>query len=153
MAAAEDVSARGADRPGSDDEVMRRVLTESKVWAVVGWSPRRDRPSHEVAGYLAERGYRVVPVNPRALGSPGVAGVPVVASLADLDEPVDVVDIFRRSAEAGAVVDEAIAIGARAVWLQIGVIDGAAADRARAAGLDVVMDRCPHVERPRLLGS
>jgi len=88
-----------------------------------------------------------------AVGAGGVAGVEVVASLAEIDGPVDVVDVFRRSSEAGSAIDEAIAVGAGAVWLQLGVFDDLAAQRARAARLDVVIDRCPHIERPRLLGS
>jgi len=88
-----------------------------------------------------------------AVGAGAVAGVEVVASLAEIDGPVDVVDVFRRSSEAGSAIDEAIAVGAGAVWLQLGVFDDLAAQRARAARLDVVIDRCPHIERPRLLGS
>jgi predicted CoA-binding protein len=115
---------------------------------VVGWSPKPDRPSHGVAAFLKRRGYRVIPVNPGQAGQAAL-GEPVVATLAEAG-PVDMVDIFRRSEEAGAVVDEAIAVGAKVVWMQLGVIDEAAADRARAAGLRVVMDRCPAIEIPRL---
>lgn len=132
----------------SSDAEIRDILTEVKTIAVVGWSPKPDRPSHGVAAFLARRGYRVVPVNPGQAGQQAL-GETVVASLADAG-PVDMVDIFRRSEEAGAVVDEAIAIGAKVVWMQLGVVDEAAADRARAAGLRVVMDRCPAIEIPRL---
>ena len=134
----------------TDDATIARLLTQTTTWAVVGWSPRADRPSHRVARFLAERGKRVLPVNPQAVGAVAGLAAPVVASLADIDEPIDVVDVFRRSALAGAVVDEAVAVGAGAVWLQLGVVDPAAADRARSGGLDVVMDRCPAIEWPRL---
>lgn len=133
-----------------DDEVIRQVLELEGTWAIVGWSPRPERPSHGVTDYLEAEGYPVVRVNPTAVGSAGLP--PVVGSLAEVDGPVAVVDVFRRSSRAGAVVDEAIAIGARAVWLQLGVVDEAATQRARDAGLLVVVDRCPEIERPRLFG-
>lgn len=136
----------------SDDTLIRRILTGAKTVALVGWSPKPDRPSHGVAAFLAARGYRVIPVNPGQAGQQAL-GATVRASLAEVaekDGPVDLVDIFRRSEEAGAVVDEAIAIGAKAVWMQLGVIDESAAARAREAGLDVVMNRCPAIEIPRL---
>jgi uncharacterized protein len=131
----------------SDD--VRAILTGHRVWAVVGCSPDPGRPSHSVASFLQRRGYRVIPVNPNGTE---ILGERCYARLADIpaEEGVEVVDVFRRSALAGAHVDEAIAIGARAVWLQLGVIDEAAAQRARAAGLRVVMDRCPAIELPRL---
>ena len=143
-----------SSRASSADELatVRRVLDRTGLWAVVGWSPRPERPSHGVADYLVSCGYRVAAVNPDAAGLPGPGGTPVRASLAQLEEPIDVVDVFRRSSRAGEVVDQAIEVGAAAVWLQLGVIDEEAAQRARAAGLDVVMDRCPRIERPRLLG-
>jgi uncharacterized protein len=119
------------------DDVIRQVL-QMETWAVVGWSPGRD--SERVATFLERRGKRVLPVHP-------VHGAP---SLLDLEMPVDVVDIFRRSEFVADHVEEAIAIGARAVWLQLGVIDEAAAEQAREAGLLVVMDRCPAIEWPRL---
>jgi predicted CoA-binding protein len=129
------------------DEVIRHVLTDHRTWAVVGCSPHPWRDSHRIAALLQARGYRVIPVNP-AVDS--VLGERCYASVADVPEPIDVVDVFRRSDQAGRHVDEAIAVGAKAVWLQLGVIDAAAAERARAAGLDVVMDRCPAIELPRL---
>lgn len=132
----------------SDDREIRDILTGVRTIAVVGWSPKPDRPSHGVAAFLMRRGYRVVPVNPGQAGQE-VSGARVVATLAEAG-PVDMVDIFRRSEEAGAVVDQAIAVGAKVVWMQLGVIDEAAAARARAAGLRVVMDRCPAIEIPRL---
>jgi uncharacterized protein len=113
-----------------------------RTWAVVGASPDRARDSNRITAMLESRGYRVIRVNPN--------WDEAVPSLAEVSEPVDVVDIFRRSDEAGVHVDEAIAIGARAVWMQLGVVDEAAAERARTAGLQVVMDRCPAIEMPRL---
>ena len=130
------------------DAELRAILTGVKTVALVGWSPKSDRPSHRVAAFLAARGYRVIPVNPGQAGQQAL-GETVVATLAEAG-PVDMVDIFRRSEEAGAVVDEAIAAGAKVVWMQLGVMDDAAAARARAAGLQVVMDRCPAIEIPRL---
>ena len=129
------------------DDVIRRVLTEHKTWAVVGCSPDPFRDSHRIAALLQARGYRVIPVNPQI---DEVLGERAYASVHEIPEPVDVVDVFRRSDQAGRHVDEAIQIGAKAVWLQLGVIDAAAAERAQAAGLDVVMDRCPAIELPRL---
>ncbi|MEO3470259.1 CoA-binding protein [Roseomonas sp. CAU 1739] len=131
----------------TDAEIRDLLLTTRRI-AVVGASDRADRPSHGVFGFLLARGYDAVPVNP-ALAGRTVHGVPSVAMLAQA-APLDMVDIFRRSAEAGAVVDEAIALGARSVWMQLGVVDEAAAARARAAGLVVVMDRCPAIEWRRL---
>jgi predicted CoA-binding protein len=131
----------------ADDEI-RDILTSVKTIALVGWSPKPDRPSHGVAAFLKRRGYRVIPVNPGQAGQMAL-GETVVATLAEAG-PVDMVDIFRRSEEAGAVADEAVALGARVVWMQLGVVDEAAAARARAAGVKVVMDRCPAIEIPRL---
>ena len=133
------------------DATIRRVLTETRTIALVGWSPKADRPSHRVAAFLKARGYRVIPVNPGQAGQIAL-GETVRASLAEIGEPVDMVDIFRRSEEAGAVVDEALAVlpGLKAVWMQLGVVDAAAAARAEAAGVTAVMDRCPAIEIPRL---
>jgi hypothetical protein len=130
------------------DAEIRDILTSVKTIALVGWSPKPDRPSHRVADYLKRKGYRVIPVNPGHAGQM-VLGETVVATLADAG-PVDMVDIFRRSEEAGAVSDEAVRLGAKVVWMQIGVADEAAASRARGAGLKVVMNRCPAIEIPRL---
>ncbi len=132
----------------TEDDHIRDILTTVRSIAVVGWSPKPDRASHRVAAFLVRRDYRVIPVNPGQAGVEAL-GTTVRASLAEAG-PVDMVDIFRRSEEAGAVVDEAIALGAKVVWMQLGVIDEAAAARARAAGLRVVMDRCPAIEIPRL---
>jgi predicted CoA-binding protein len=131
-----------------NDTEIRDILTSVKTIALVGWSPKPDRPSHRVAAYLKSRGYRVIPVNPGQAGQEAL-GETVRASLAEAG-PVDMVDIFRRSEEAGTVVDEAIAVGAKVVWMQLGVIDEAAAKRARSVGLRVVMDLCPAIEIPRL---
>ena len=128
-----------------------RVLEQFATWAVVGCSPSPARDSYGVARFLQDHGKRVIPVNPTAC--PGeILGERCFPDLASVDEPVDVVDIFRRSEFAGAHVDEAIAIGAKAVWMQLGVIDEDAAARAREAGLLVVMNRCPKIEWPRVVG-
>ncbi|WP_374428388.1 CoA-binding protein [Tabrizicola sp.] len=130
------------------DADIRDILTSVKTIALVGWSPKPDRPSHRVAEFLKRKGYRVIPVNPGHAGEQAL-GETVVATLAEAG-PVDMVDIFRRSDEAGAVADEAVRIGAKVVWMQIGVVDEAAASRARNAGLRVVMNRCPAIEIPHL---
>ena len=129
------------------DEDIRFALEQTKTWAVVGCSPDPGRDSHRIAALLQRRGFRVIPVNPAATE---ILGERCFASVQEIGEPVDVVDVFRRSSEAGAHVDEAIEIGAMVVGLQLGVIDEAAASRAREAGLRVVMDRCPAIELPRL---
>jgi uncharacterized protein len=131
------------------DAYLRRILTEARTIAVVGASPRRERPSHRVMAYLQRRGYRAIPVNPNAAGDV-ILGERCRARLADIAESVDLVDVFRRSTAAGGVVDEAIARGAKAIWMQLGVRDDVAAARAEAHGLRVVMNRCPAIEIPRL---
>jgi predicted CoA-binding protein len=120
-------------------ETIARILDDCPIIAVVGLSSSTWRPSHGVAAYMRRAGYRVIPVNPNETEVFGEKSYP---SLADVPEKIDLVDVFRRSEEAGAVVDQAIALGAKAVWLQEGVIDQAAAQRAFDAGLLVVMDRC-----------
>jgi uncharacterized protein len=115
----------------------------------VGASDRPERAAHDVMGVLITHGYRVIPVNPQLAGQM-IHGQAVVARLADIAEPIDMVDVFRRSEFVAEVVEEAIAAGAKAVWTQLDVIDQAAAARAEAAGLDVVMDRCPKIEIRRL---
>jgi predicted CoA-binding protein len=138
----------------SDPNVAREILTRFHVWAVVGCSPDPMRPSHGVARTLMRRGYEMIPIYPRETAIHGVATLPDLATAAakrPADSPIEVVDIFRASHRAGAHVDEAIAIGAKAVWLQLGVWDEAAAERAAAAGLLVVMDRCPAIDIPALL--
>jgi predicted CoA-binding protein len=131
------------------DAYLRAILEGTRVVAVVGASPRPHRPSHGVMRYLQRHGYRAIPVNPFAAGGE-ILGERCYARLADIPERVDMVDIFRRSDAAGGMVDEAIAAGARFVWMQLGVRDAAAAARAEAAGIAVVMDRCPAIEIPRL---
>lgn len=126
----------------------RRLLQDSRTWAVVGASDRPGRPSHGVMRTLLDEGYEVIPVNPNLDEVHGCRAYPDLASIPE-DIDIDVVDVFRRSRFAGAHVDEAIERGAGAVWLQLGVVDEAAAARARAAGLDVVVDRCPAIELRR----
>jgi predicted CoA-binding protein len=134
---------------GYSDDYLREILTRARTIAIVGASPRSHRPSHGVMRYLQRQGYRTIPVNPFACDG-DILGERCYASLADIPEPVDTVDIFRRSEFAGAAVDDAIAIGAKFVWMQLGVVDPAAAARAEKAGLKVVMNRCPAIEIPRL---
>ena len=131
------------------DPYLRDILTTVRTIAVVGVSPRRERPSHGVMAYLQRRGYRTIPVNPNAAGA-AINGETVYARLADVPEPIDMVDVFRRTEMAGGVVDEAIAAGAKVVWMQLGVRDDDAAARAEAHGTKVVMNRCPAIEIPRL---
>lgn len=125
------------------------LLDETRTIALVGISDRPGRASYSVMAFLQDHGYRVLPVNPQIAGE-HVHGEFVWGRLSDIGVPIDMVDIFRRSDVAGEAVDDAIAAGAKSVWLQIGVIDDAAAARAEAAGLKVVMDRCPAIEIPRL---
>jgi uncharacterized protein len=123
----------------NDTEVINRILKETKTIAVVGLSSNRYRPSYRVSSYLQNHGYRIIPVNP---SETEVLGERAYPTLADVPDKIDLVDIFRRSEDAGKHIDEAIGLGVRAVWLQEGVIDRAAAEKARTAGLMVVMDRC-----------
>ena len=135
--------------PINHPAAIETILRECRVIAVVGLSANPIRPSYGVARYMQQHGYRILPVNPNETE---VLGEKAYASLRDVPGPLELVDIFRRSEDAGAVVDEAIALGARAVWLQEGVLDEAAAQRALDAGLLVVMDRCilkEHLQRRR----
>ena len=131
------------------DDYLRGIFARVKTIAMVGASPRPDRPSNHVMAFLQRKGFRVIPVNPQAAGET-IQGEKVVASLNDIAEPIDMVDIFRRSDQVAPVVDEAIAKHAKIVWMQLGVRDDKAATKAEAAGLDVVMNRCPAIEMPRL---
>ena len=135
--------------PLATDEEIAALLAETRTIALVGASDRPGRPSYGVMRALQDWGYRVFPVNPQITGE-HVHGEYVWRALDQIGEPIDLVDIFRRPEAAGEAVDEAIAAGAKAVWMQLGVVNHAAAARAEAAGLKVVMDRCPAIELPRL---
>jgi predicted CoA-binding protein len=129
------------------DDVIRAVLATPRTVAVVGCSPNPERDSHRIAKLLQARGHRVIPVNP---GERSILGETCYANLRDIPEHVDMVDIFRRSDQVAPIVDEAIEVGAKVVWMQLGVIDERAAVAAQEAGLTVVMDRCPAIEYRRL---
>lgn len=131
----------------NDDEI-RQILTDSKTIAVVGLSPKPERDSYGVAQYLQQAGYRIIPVNPTA---DEILGEKVYPDLASIPDKVDMVDIFRRSEHVGPIVDETIGIGAKTVWMQLGVVNKEAARRATDAGLEVVMDLCTMREHRRLL--
>lgn len=133
-----------------DIPTLRRILAEARSIAVVGLSQNWHRPSNFAAKYLQHHGYRIIPVNP---AYDEVLGEKCYASLRDIPEPVDVVDCFRRAEDIPPLVDDAIAIGAKVLWLQLGVINVPAAEKARAAGLEVVMDRCIKIEHARLCGG
>ena len=123
------------------------MLDECETWAVVGLSGRPDRTAYRIAALLQRRGKQIVPIHPDA---PKVLGEQGYATLADVPFPIDVVDVFRRSDKAGEFADQAVAVGARAVWFQLGVVDEAAYERTTAAGVEMVMDRCPAIEIPQL---
>ena len=133
-----------------DISSLRRILKQNRVIAIVGLSADWFRPSYFVAKYMMEHGYRVIPVNPR-YGE--ILGQKAYPSLAEIPEKVDIVDCFRRSADIGPIAEQAVAIGARVLWQQIGVKNEEAAARAQAAGLDCVMDRCVKIEHARLFGG
>lgn len=134
----------------NDPKVIAEILTGSSTWFVVGLSDKTARAAYGVADVLAAHGKKVVAIHPQGGGWRGTKGYSTVAEAAAVEGPPDVVDLFVNSSRAGAVVDDAIAAGAGAVWLQLGVIDEAAAQRALDAGLNVVMNRCPAIEFPRL---
>ena len=134
----------------ADIATLRRILRTGKTIAVVGLSAEWHRPSYFAAKYMQEHGYRIIPVNPRYAE---ILGERCHASLETIDVPVDIVDIFRRTEDVPPIADQAIAIGARCLWQQIGVKNVGAAERAAAAGLDVVMDRCVKIEHARLFGG
>jgi uncharacterized protein len=133
-----------------DIKTLRRILKENRVIAVVGLSANWWRPSYFVAKYLQEHGYRVIPVNP---AYQEVLGEKCYPTLKDVSDKVDMVDCFRKPEEIPALADEAIAIGAKCLWMQLGVVNVEAAERATTAGLDVVMDRCVKIEHGRLFGG
>jgi predicted CoA-binding protein len=133
-----------------DINTLRRILKQSRTIAVVGLSADWWRPSYFAAKYMQEHGYRVIPVNP---SWQQILGEKCYASLRDVPEPVDIVDCFRKSEDIGPIAEDAIAVGAKVLWMQLGVINHAAAEKARAAGLEVVMDRCVKIEHARLFGG
>ncbi len=132
-----------------NDDDLREILTSVKTIALVGFSANPARPSNSVAQFLKRKGFRVIPVNPGLAGQTFL-GEMVYASLKDIPDPIDMVDVFRASEFVAEVMEEAIAIKAKVVWTQLDVVDEAAAAKGRAAGLKVVMDRCPAIEMPRL---
>lgn len=132
----------------NDPAVITRLLTTPGRWAVVGLSKNPQRTAYRIAKFVQSLGHQIIPVHPLAQSVHGSTGYAALSQIAD--GPVDVVEIFVNSERAGAIVDQAIAAGAQAVWLQLGVIDQAAAQRAIAAGLDVVMDTCPAIEAPKI---
>lgn len=134
----------------TDDAGLTWILNTHRVIAMVGLSAREDRPSNSVARYLMARGYTVIPVNP---ATAEILGQPCYARLEDIPVKIDMVDVFRKADDVPPIADAAIAIGAKSLWLQLGIINTAAADKASAVGLDVVMDRCPKIEYARLFGS
>jgi uncharacterized protein len=140
------------DHDRYSDAYLRAILGKVKTIAMVGASPNWNRPSYFAMKYLQGKGFRVIPVNPRAIGET-ILGEKVYGSLAEIPGPVDMVDIFRNSEAAGPLTDEAIAIGAKIVWMQLTVRNDAAAAKAEAAGLEVVMNRCPKIEYSRLHGE
>ncbi len=137
-----------------DDSIIIDVLKSVRRIALVGASPKPERPSHRVMGFLMSKGYEVVPVNPGLAGKT-IHGETVYGSLSDIPGTIDMVDIFRASAFVGGVVDEALTLSLlpRVIWMQLDIRDDAAAERARARGLTVIMDRCPAIEYPRLIGA
>ena len=134
----------------ADIQTLRRILKESKIIAIVGLSAQWHRPSNFAAKYMIDHGYTVIPVNPLY---EEVLGQKCYKSLRDIPGPVDMVDCFRKSGDIPPLADDAIAIGAKVLWMQIGVVNEAAADKARAAGLEVIMDRCVKIEHGRLFGG
>ena len=132
-----------------EDDYIRGILRETKVIAMVGASSNWNRPSYFAMKYLQRKDFRVIPVNPREAGNK-IIGETVYAALADIPDKIDMVDVFRNSEAAGPIADEAIAVGAKTLWMQLGVRNDAAAERAEAAGLRVVMNRCPKIEFGRL---
>ena len=135
----------------TEEATIRKILTSSRTIALVGASPKPERPAHYVMQYLLDKGYKVIPINPGLEGKE-LLGQRVYSSLSSIpaDEPIDMVDIFRNNAAVPPIVDEAISINAKSIWMQVGVVNEEAAKTANEAGLDVVMNRCPKIEIPRL---
>ena len=146
------MSDAAVDHDSYSDAYLRSILREVRTIAMVGASPDWNRPSYFAMKYLQAKGYRVIPVNPRAAGQE-ILGERAYASLAEIPDPVDMVDIFRNSAAAGPIVDEAIPLRPKVIWMQLGVRNDEAARRAEAAGIKVVMNRCPKIEYGRLHGE
>lgn len=144
-------AAPAVDHDHYSDSYLRGILRQVKTIAMVGASPNWNRPSYFAMKYLQGHGYRVIPINPTAAGGE-ILGEKVYGDLADLPHKPDMVDIFRNSEAAGPIADQAIRLGAKVVWMQLGVRNDAAAGRAEAAGLKVVMNRCPKIEHARLSG-
>jgi predicted CoA-binding protein len=134
----------------TSDADLRHLLENTRTIALVGASPKPNRPSHGVMAFLQRSGYRVIPVNPVAAGAT-ILGETVYATLAEIGEPIDMVDVFRRAEDTPPVADEAVAAGAKSLWLQLGIANADAAEIATKGGLDVVMDRCTAIEIGRLL--
>lgn len=139
----------GLPSPEPIDDKLRRILTSCRTIALIGASANPDRPSHGVMKFMQARGYRVIPVNPGLAGQT-LLGEVVMSHLSAITEPVHMVDLFRRSDQVGPVVDEAITMGAKVIWMQLDVCNHEAAAKAEAAGLDVILDRCPKIEIMRL---
>ncbi len=137
----------GLDLPGADEESIRSILADAETWAVVGLSTNRRRAAYGVATFLQQHGKRIIPVHPKA---ETVHGEPGFRTLAEVDSPIDCVDVFVRSELAGRIAEQAISVGAGSVWFQLGVIDAEAYRRVTGAGIAMVMDRCPAIEWPRL---
>ncbi len=140
------------DHDSYPDDLIRKILRATKTIAMVGSSAQWIRPSYFAMKYLQRKGFRVIPVNPKEAGNT-ILGETVYARLADIPDPIDMVDIFRNSEAAGGIADEAIEVGAKVVWMQLGVRNDAGAERAEAAGLTVIMNRCPKIEFGRLSGE
>lgn len=138
-----------AARNYRDEAMIRKVLTESKTIALVGASAKAERPAYKVMQFLLSKGYKVIPVNPGLEGQE-LLGQPVYGTLATIPDPIDMVDVFRNAEAVPGIVEEAISIGAKSIWMQLGVINEDAAQTAEAAGIQVVMDACPKIELPKL---
>jgi predicted CoA-binding protein len=146
----QDVTRMSATISAPSDEELKQILEETETIAVVGWSDNKERPSHATAEYLQKRGYRVIPVNPRLAGETW-GDQPIYATLADIPEPVDLVDVFRRAEHTPAHAREAVEAGAKVLWLQLGIRNDEARRIAGEGGMVYVEDRCTHIEHLRLI--